>query len=429
MGISELLCRNNLVHLEDLIMIDNWRCTVALRLFGSNSSNRLMSFVGLLSVGGLAVAVAILVTVLSVVNGFERELRERVLAVLPHGTVYSRTGFEDWRVTRSDLLRHHEVLGVAPVVEGQGLLVVAGELTGVVFRGIDPEFEPTVSILPEFVEHGVLEQLANSKYGTILGAELARQLGVSRGDQVSLVLPDVGFSLTGPVVTTRRLTVLGTFEVGADIDKTHIYLNMVDAQKLKRQSGIDGLVLRIPDLFDIHKVLHAVSLSDPSLYGVSWMRQNGSLYNAIGTQKATLFLLLFVLVAVAVFNVVSNLVMTVDDNRSEIAILRTMGASPGDLRWIFIMHGLMVGVVGLLLGLLMGLALTLSLGNIYAILTDWFQLTLMQEYFIRYLPTQILVEDLAIISVVSLVISFLATIYPASRAAVANPVEALQYEV
>ena len=374
-------------------------------------------------------AVAILVTVLSVVNGFERELRQRVLAVLPHGTIYSRTGFEDWRVTRSELLKQPGVLGVAPVVEGQGLLVLNGELTGIAFRGIDPEFESTVSILPEFVTDGVLEQLASTRYGTILGAELARQIGVSPGDQISLVLPDVGFSLTGPVVTTRRLTVLGTFEVGADIDKTHIYLSISDAQKLKRQSGIDGLVVRIPDLFDIHRVLHGISLADPSLYGISWMRQNGSLYNAIGTQKATLFLLLLVLVAVAVFNVVSNLVMTVDDNRSEIAILRTMGASPGDLRWIFIMHGLMVGVVGLLIGLLMGLALTFSLGNIYEVLTQWFQLTLMQEYFIRYLPTEILIVDLAIISVVSLVISFLATIYPASRAAVANPVEALQYEV
>ncbi len=402
---------------------------MALRLFGANSSNRLMSFVGLLSVGGLAVAVAILVTVLSVVNGFERELRERVLAVLPHGTVYSRTEFEDWRITRSELLQQPGVLGVAPVVEGQGLLVVDGELTGIAFRGIDPKLEASVSILPEFVEDGVLAQLAGARYGTIIGAELARQLNVSSGDQISLVLPDVGFSLTGPVVTTRRLTVLGTFEVGADLDKTHIYLNIGDAQKLKRQSGIDGLVVRIPDLFDIHKVLHEISLADSDLYGISWMRQNGSLYNAIGTQKATLFLLLLVLVAVAVFNVVSNLVMTVDDNRSEIAILRTMGASPGDLRWIFILHGLMVGVVGLLIGLLMGLALTLSLGNIYAVLTQWFQLTLMQEYFIRYLPTEILIEDLAIISAVSLVISFLATIYPASRAAVANPVEALQYEV
>lgn len=402
---------------------------MALRLFGANSSNRLMSFVGLLSVGGLSVAVAILVTVLSVVNGFERELRERVLAVLPHGTVYSRTGFEDWRVTRAELLKQPDVLGVAPVIEGQGLLVVNGQLTGIAFRGIDPELESTVSILPEFVEDGVLAQLTGTQYGTILGAELARQIGVARGDQISLVLPDVGFSLAGPVVTTRRLTVLGTFEVGADIDKTHIYLNLSDAQRLKRQSGIDGLVVRIPDLFNIHKVLHGISLADPSLYGISWMRQNGSLYNAIGTQKATLFLLLLVLVAVAVFNVVSNLVMTVDDNRSEIAILRTMGASPGDLRWIFILHGLMVGVIGLVIGLLMGLALTFSLSNIYAVLTQWFQLTLMQEYFIRYLPTEILTEDLVIISVVSLVISFVATIYPASRAAVANPVEALQYEV
>ena len=402
---------------------------MALRLFGANSSNRLMSFVGLLSVGGLSVAVAILVTVLSVVNGFERELRERVLAVLPHGTVYSRTRFEDWRVTRAELLRQPGVLGVAPVIEGQGLLVVNGQLTGIAFRGIDPELESTVSILPEFVGDGVLAQLASTQYGTILGAELARQVGVSRGDQISLVLPDVGFSLAGPVVTTRRLTVLGTFEVGADIDKTHIYLSISDAQKLKRQSGIDGLVVRIPDLFDIHKVLHGISLAAPSLYGISWMRQNGSLYNAIGTQKATLFLLLLVLVAVAVFNVVSNLVMTVDDNRSEIAILRTMGASPGDLSWIFILHGLMVGVVGLVIGLLMGLALTFSLGNIYAVLTQWFQLTFMQEYFIRYLPTEILTEDLVIISVVSLVISFVATIYPASRAAFANPVEALKYEV
>ena len=137
-------------------MLRNWRCAVALRLFGANSDNRLMSFVGLLSVGGLAVAVAVLVTVLSVVNGFERELRERVLAVLPHGTVYSIIGFEDWRVTRTELLRHPQVLGVAPVVEGQGLLVVGGELTGIAFRGIDSELESTVSILPEFVEAGVL---------------------------------------------------------------------------------------------------------------------------------------------------------------------------------------------------------------------------------------------------------------------------------
>ena len=410
-------------------MLSNWHFLVALRLFGTSSGNRRVSFIGFLSVGGLALAVAILVTVLSVVNGFERELRERVLGVLPHGTVYSSERFDDWRSTRIELLKKSRIVGVAPVVEGQGLLVVNGDLKGIAFRGIDPQFESTVSILSEFSEKGVLGRLSNERYGMVLGAELAKELRVNTGDQLSLVLPDVSFSMAGPVVAARRFTVLGTFEVGADIDKTHIYLHISDAKRLKRQSDIDGLVLRVADLFVIHEVLHQISIENNSYYGISWMQQNGTLYDAIGTQKATLFLLLFVLVAVAIFNVISNLVMTVDENKPEIAILRTMGAAPNDLRLIFIAHGSLVGAAGVLIGLLIGIVMTLSLSSFYSVLNHWFQLTFMQEYFIRYLPTEILVQDLTVISMVSLVICFLATIYPASRAAKANPVEALQYEV
>lgn len=411
--------------------MNHWRVMVALRLFGTASGNRLMSFVGILSISGLTVAVAVLLTVLSVVNGFERELRERVLAVLPHGTVMSRGTSVDWSAEARKFREHPDVLGAAPVVEGAGLLVRDGELTGVTFKGIDTLQEAQVSILPRFVSDGALEALAATRYGVLLGEGLADKLQIKTGDKVALVLPNVSFSLAGPVVTTKRLLVTGTFKTGADMDNSYIYLNIDDARKLKRQKDIDGIVIKVRDLFEVHTVLYdLVSDADSrELYGVSWMRQNGNLYDAIGTQKATLFLLLLILVAVATFNVVSNLVMTVDGNRGEIAILKTMGASPLDLSVIFMIHGVLVGAIGLMLGLGFGALLTVSLSWIYTTLSNVFSLELMNEYFVHYLPTEIQALDVLLITMVCLVISLLATLYPAWRAAMANPVEALQYDV
>ncbi|MDA0979399.1 MAG: lipoprotein-releasing ABC transporter permease subunit [Proteobacteria bacterium] len=413
-------------------MIKRWQFEVALRLLGGQSGSRLLSFIGLLSIGGLTLAVAVLVTVLSVVNGFDRELRERVLGVVSHGTLYARDdSVTDWDAIRAMSLAHPQVLGVAPVVEGSGLLVANGELLGVSFKGVDTELEPTVSILPGFMVSGSFDDLAATRYGVLLGAELAGKLQVVRGDRVSLVLPRVSFGLAGPVLTTRQLEVAGVFRVGADIDGQQVLLNLEDARKLKRQRHIDGLVLRMKDLFDAPEVLQQLMLAmnDQALYGVSWMRQSGSLYEAIRTQKTTLFLLLMILVAVAAFNVVSNLVMTVDDNRGEVAILRTMGASPADIRRVFVVHGMLVGTIGLMLGILAGLALTVSLGRLFAFFNDAFSLNLMSEYFIRYLPIEILASDITLIVLITLGICMLATLYPASRAANANPAEALQYEV
>ena len=410
-------------------MLSDWRWLVALRLFGTASANQFMSFVGILSIGGLAVAVAVLLSVLSVVNGFEKELRNRVLAVLPHGTIYSRQGFSDWRALQQQMLDHPEVLGAAPVVEGSALVVADGNMTGVAFRGIDVDQEASVSILPDFVQPGALERLSRTRFGLLIGRELAGTLSVSTGDQVSLVLPDVQMSLAGPVVTTKRMEVSGLFEVGADMDKSHVFLNLDDARRLKRQKDIDGIVIRVADLFQVQTVIPEITSHDYTLYGVSWMHQNGNLYDAIGTQKATLFLLLMLLVMVAMFNVVSNLAMTVDDNRAEIAILRTLGATPWDLKVVFMIHGMVVGVVGLLLGLLIGLLLTWSLVQLYEVISDVFELNLMKEYFIRYLPVEVQVGDVLMISGASLLVSLLATLYPAGRAAAANPVEALQYDV
>lgn len=408
----------------------SWRVSVAYRLFGTRTGNRLMSFLGLLSITGLTLAVAVLVTVLSVVNGFERELRERVLGVLPHGTIYSRQGFSDWQAELQAFQAHPDVKGVAPLVEGTGLLVNAGELQGVQFRGVDTRFESDVSILPGLMIAGDIDALAGQKFGAVIGSELAGMLGVGVGDAVSLVLPQVRYSLGGPVLTTRRLTIAGIFRVGADLDKSQVLLSLDDAMKLKRQSHIDGLVLRLEDMFDAPRVLNEIVLGheNPNLFGVSWMRQNGSLYDAIGTQKATLFLLLMILVAVAAFNVVSNLVMTVDDSKSEIAILKTMGASAADMRMIFILHGMMVCVTGLVLGLILGLLLTALLESFYASLSGFFGLNLMSEYFIRYLPVEVQAGDILMIAGVSLFICLFATVYPASRAAAANPVEVLAYD-
>ena len=410
-------------------MINDWRVSVAYRLFGTGSGYRLMSFVGFLSVSGLALAVAVLVTVLSVVNGFERELRERVLGVLPQGGLYTKSQDFDWQRLRQEALLHRAVTGAAPSVEGTGLAMHAGRLNGIQFRGIDTELESSVSNLPGFVSAGGLLALAEQKFGVLLGAELAVALDVVTGDKITLVLPSVTYTPAGPSMTTRRLKVVGIFEVGADLDKNLMLLRLHDAMKLKRQTHVDSLTLKFTDLFRAPEILHDLSLSSSQeVFGVSWMRQNGNLYDAIQTQKATMFLLLMVLVAVAAFNLVSNLVMTVDDNQSEIAILKTMGASNRDVLIVFVAHGLMVSMVGLVLGLLVGIALTSSLGIIYNFLTNALSLDLMSEYFIRYLPTDIRFEDVGMIGLVSFIICSLATFFPASKAARTNPVEILAHE-
>ena len=410
-------------------MFKDWRFSIAFRLFGAGSRHRLMSFIGLLSISGLTLAVAVLVTVLSVVNGFERELLTRVLGVLPHGIVYVQDADFDWRSLRLRVLQHPDIEAAAPIVEGAGLVIAGGELAGVGIRGVDPMLEPSVSILPEFMESGSFESLADESYGVVIGAELAERLGVLVGDGLTLVLPQVAFSIAGPVVTTRRLKVTGIFRMGADQDKEQIILNIRDALRLKRQGAVNSIAIKTNDLFEAPRILHELGLEEGNLYGMSWMRRNGNLYEAIRTQKTTLFLLLLILVVVAAFNLISNLVMTVDDNRSSIAILRTLGASPTDIRFIFAVHGLAVGMIGLASGILLGLLLTSMVSVLFSSVTSFFGLNLMQAYFIRYLPTEVQLTDIAAIASISLLICGLMTIYPASRAASANPVETLRHEV
>lgn len=412
------------------MMIKDWRLHVATRYSVSGTSDHLVSFISLISITGLVLGVAVLVLVLSVMNGFEEELRQRVLGVVPHGVIYSRQQDADWDLAMDRWQAHSEVEAVAPLIEGNGLILANGELSGVTFAGVDPDLESRVSIVQNYFVEGGLETLVAGDYYVVLGLHLADRLNVGIGDKVTLILPDLRLGLAGPMPTMKRLTVRGLFRVGSDLDKSQLFLHIEDARKIKRQQGIDGIRIRVNDLFQAPRILHELILmsDEELLYAFSWMRRHGNLYDAIQMQKTTMFLLLLMLVAVAAFNVVSNLMMTVQDKRADIAILRTMGASQGSIRSIFIFHGCLVGIVGISIGILLGCLLAFWLGDIYRFIDGVLNLGLMDEYFIQYLPTKILASDLVVIAIVSFLICFLATIYPATRAAAANSIEALQYE-
>ena len=407
--------------------MNGWRTLLAVRLFAAVSESRLVSFVGLLSVGGLVVAVAVLVTVLSVMNGFQRELEERVLSILPHG--YLHAELDDPRSLASlvDAVRAHpQVKAVAPALEAGGFLVKGASLHEVAIKGVDPARETAVSRLPDYMTAGSWAALAEP-FTLLLGAPLAEALGLAVGDRVVLALPELRFGLAGPALTSKRMTVGGVFETGADLDDKLLLVSLADGLKLKRQTRARSLVVRTADLQAAPRVIRGLGRLH-RLAAEAWDLRHGGLYEAIQTQKATILLLLLTLVAVAAFNVVANLVMTVDESRGRIAILRTLGASPGEIRAIFLLHGLLVGVAGLLLGLTAGLGLAYGLAESFAAITGFLGVSPMDEYFVRYLPVEVRVADLLLIGGISLAVCAGAAVYPAGRAARVQPAPALARE-
>jgi lipoprotein-releasing system permease protein len=412
----------------------SWRLAIALRYTRSSTSDKLVSFMSFVSVVGLVLGVAVLVLVLSVMNGFEEELRLRVLAVLPHGVIYARDGFDDWETSAKILAEDDEVVGVAPYIAGSGLVVAAGVVQGISFTGIEPALERRVSIIEDFMVQGRLDSLQPRSFNVAIGRTLADRLGTEAGDRLTLVLPAAQLSLAGPVPRSKRFTVSAIFAVGTDADKGQILMHQRDAAKFLGPQAALGLRIKMTDLFNATEVLPRLMTTLMSrsgrtdVYASSWMRRYGNLYDAILIQKTTMFLLLLLLVAVAAFNVVSNLVMTVNDKQGDIAVLRTLGASPGSLMQIFVMHGALVGAMGIALGLLLGITSSVLISDIYQAVDRVWQLGVMDEYFVHYLPAAVRMADVLLVAGVSLLICLLATIYPARKAAQAHPVEALQYE-
>ena len=404
---------------------------IGLRYLRARQRNRFVSFISLISTLGLVLGVAVLIVVLSIMNGFERELRSRILGVIPHGTISGWDPISEWPNLIEQIESHPEVKGAAPYVSGAALLAANGSVEGVTFSGIIPEYEEDVSIISDFVSEGGWQQLTSTRYGMIIGLPLMQKLGLSVGDKVSLVLPQATVTLAGLIPRMKRFSLVGSFEVGADVDQNLVLVNLGDAARLLRLgNSVHGVRISTADLFRAPAVLREIlaSLERRQYTASSWMRLYGNLYEAIQMQKTTMFLLLILIVAVAAFNVVSSLIMMVSEKKGDIAILRTLGASSNSIMGIFIFYGTMIGVVGVVLGVSVGLLVATWIGDIFSWFDQLTQLKIMSQYFIKYLPSQIVLSDVAIISGITLVICFVATLYPAYKAAMTNPAEALSYE-
>jgi lipoprotein-releasing system permease protein len=408
---------------------------VGLRYTASRRGNHFISFISLVSMLGLMLGVAALILVLSVMNGFDRELRQRILGMVPHATLaaYGDEGFADWQDLAEAVRLQQGIAGVAPFVQAQGMLTSHGRVQGVQVNGIDPAIESDVSIIADHMQHGDIGSLQVGEYNIILGELLARFLGVHVGDKVTLVLPEASVSVAGVVPRLKRFTVTGLFSVGAELDANLAYIHIEDAARLKRmQSGyVDGLRLKLDDLFQAPQLVRDIALSQQRpLYVSDWTRTHGNLFQAIQMEKRMIALLLLLIVFVAAFNIVSTLVMVVTDKRSDIAILRTMGATPAGILRIFMVQGILIGLIGTALGGVLGVTLALTVTDLVAWVERMLGIQFLsaEVYFISYLPSELVWADVGLITSAALLISFIATLYPAWRASRTQPAEALRYE-
>jgi lipoprotein-releasing system permease protein len=382
---------------------------------------------------GLTLGVAVLILVLSVMNGFDRELRQRILGMVPHATISQYNGdIQQWRPLVEQLKQFSSIRGSAPYISAQGMLTGRGVVRGVMVYGIDPQLEPRVSIVQNHLEQGRLEALKSGEFSIILGDILARSMGAHLGDKVTLVLPEASISVAGVFPRLKRFTVVGIFKVGAELDASLAYVHLDDAAKIKRLgTAVEGLRLKFDNLFEApREVRRIAALLDGDYRTSDWTRTHGNLFQAIQLEKRMIGLLLFIIVAVAAFNIVSTLVMMVTDKQADIAILRTMGASSSTIMRVFIVQGGLIGVIGTLAGTALGIVLALTVTDLVAWIEQLFDINFLsaEVYFISYLPSQLRWVDVSVICGTSLVISLLATLYPAYRAAQTRPAEALRYE-
>jgi lipoprotein-releasing system permease protein len=397
----------------------------------ASSRRSFVSFISLVAIAGLVLSVAVLLLVTSVMNGFERELRTRILGVVPHVVVHPRRALGDVHALERTVEALPGVAGAAPFVDGQGLLAANDRVAGVAIVGIDPGDEERVSDLSGYMTSGRLRALAEQRFGVVLGRRTAERLGLTTGDRVTLVLPEGAVTIVGLIPRQKRLRVVGIFETHSELDARAAYLSMPDAQRLV---GVPpqtfGLHVRAHDVFAAEDVARAIAatLGPERAVAVTWMRQHGNLYRAIAFQRAMMFLLLSLLVAVAAFNLVSALVMVVNQRRGDVAILRTLGADTGSIVGAFVTLGAVIGVVGVAAGIALGAGGALAVEDGYRWLESRFRLTLMSQYFISYLPSELRLADVVRVAVVALLLCVGSAVYPAWRAAALRPAEVLRHE-
>ncbi len=408
-----------------------WRYTRAGR---STRRNGFISFISGVSMLGIALGVAALIIVLSVMNGFQKEVRDRMLGVVSHIEIFAPGGsaLADLDRTLSEAGQNPQVIGAAPFIAAQGLLARGEDMKATLVRGIDPAREPEVTDLALGLKNAGLERLVAGEFGIVLGGELARALGVRQGDKVTLITPSGQVTPAGVVPRLKQMTVVGTFDSGHfEYDSALVLMHVDDAARLYRLEGPTGIRLKLRDLHQARAVAAQLATSlTGDLVVRDWTKQNRTWFAAVQVEKTMMAIILTLIVAVAAFNLVSTLVMTVTDKRADIAILRTLGASPRSIMGIFVVQGAMVGVIGTLSGLVLGLGVAYNIDVIVPALERLFNANFLPKdiYLISRMPSDPQQGDILPIALISLVLSFLATIYPSWRASRVNPAEALRYE-
>ncbi len=404
------------------------------RYVRSRTSNSFVSLISAISMLGIAIAVAVLIVVMSVVNGFERELKDRLLAMTSHASIEGMdNGLTNTAPLTEIAMKNPRVNAVAPYLEGKALLVFTDQISGVELRGIDPQLENEVSGIGSVMQQGELEDLGDGKFNIVLGIELADALQVSVGEKVTVTLAEGRVTPAGVMPRTKRFTVSGIYRVGMyEFDRRLAFISLRDAQKLYRMGdAVTGLRLAVTEIYEAAAIVREVALENGEMVLVNdWTRLHVNFFRSIQITKSILFVILLMVIAVAAFNIVSTLVMVVKDKQTDIAILRTIGARPSSILKIFMVQGTIVGVVGTLLGVSAGVLLALNLEAIIGFFESTFGIKFLAAdvYFISDLPSELQYGDVGFIALIALMLALLSTIYPAMVAAKTAPAEALRYD-
>ena len=405
---------------------------IGLRYLRAKRRNGFISFISLASILGIALGVTVLITTLAVMSGFQKEIRDRLLQMSAHATV-SADGepMTDWQHAVDVAMRDKRVVGAAPYIEIQGMLA-GPRVQGAVVQGVDPALEPKVSVLADKMQKGSLDSLQPGEFNILLGKELALWVGVDVGDSVVATLAEIQGTPAGAMPRTKRFKVSGIFEAGSnEIDRGVAFVNMSDLERVLRTEGATGVRLKLHDMDQAYVVARDLALNLEGPYRVmDWTQQNANLYHSLRMEKTVMGILLSLIVAMGAFNLVSSQVMLVTDKQADIAILRTLGLTPRQVMQVFMVQGSLIGVIGTVAGVLGGILLTLNLDRILKGIEAVLGVQLLPEdvYYITGLPTDLQASDVTTIACVALAMAFVATLYPAWRAARTAPAEALRYE-